>query len=73
MLRRLMIRCPVTECEIYSGVMIDGSSLTGLTLTENEVFCHYCNDWHVWSKAEAYLEGTGSNTDKSASEAGDTE
>ena len=54
---RVMIRCPVTGRSIPTGLTADPSTWAARPLSPNRVPCPECKQTHVWSKADASLEG----------------
>lgn len=53
----VLIRCPVTDLPVSTGLFMDESTFRSATLEEEEtrLSCPLCGETHVWRKEEAYL------------------
>ncbi len=52
---RVMIKCPITNKAIFTGIAMSEQSFESSTLEGNSVRCPYCGQEHVWSKSDAFL------------------
>ncbi len=53
----VLIRCPVTNLPVTTGLFMDRTSFESATLQEDDrrLKCPECREIHVWRKEEAYL------------------
>ena len=53
----VLIRCPVTNLPVSTGLFMDGSAFESATIQDDEkrLKCSLCGEIHVWQKEEAYL------------------
>jgi hypothetical protein len=53
---RVMIRCPVTARAVPTGLIADPATWAARPIGLNRVSCPECEQVHVWSKTDAWLE-----------------
>jgi hypothetical protein len=51
----IMIRCPNTSREIFTGVLSDPGSFALTSFFVSHVSCPACGQQHRWSKSDAWL------------------
>lgn len=56
---QVLIRCPTTDREIYTGLNFDWDTLAWQPLGEMELACPACGEKHIWNKDDAYLRADG--------------
>ena len=55
----VVIRCPHTDEEVATGLVMDLVSFSHLVLNSAELRCPACSNTHAWSKNDAWLSITG--------------
>ena len=51
----VVVRCPHTDEEVPTGLVMDLMSFSHLALTKAELTCPSCGATHMWSKDDAWL------------------
>ena len=51
----VVVRCPATDEEVPTGLVMDLMSFSHLALTKAELSCPSCGATHMWSKDDAWL------------------
>jgi hypothetical protein len=53
----VLIRCPVTNLAVATGLFMDKASFESATFRDEDtrLKCPLCREIHVWRKEEAYL------------------
>jgi hypothetical protein len=54
----VMIACPETRREIYTGIETDEASFARLPDVPSRAQCPACGQEHVWTKQSAWLSGS---------------
>lgn len=54
---RVMIRCPVTERAVATGIEADRSTFNSTPVFFAEAFCPHCQANHPWFARDAWVEG----------------
>lgn len=53
---KVMIKCPQTKKEVFTGMAMDKESFRTTVLSGNAIQCPHCKQTHVWNKENAYLK-----------------
>lgn len=56
---QVMIRCPETGKDVYTGLNFDWSTLDWEPLGELSFRCNECGQEHAWTKEDAILRADG--------------
>jgi hypothetical protein len=51
----VVVRCPATDEEVPTGLVMGLMSFSHLALTKAELSCPSCGATHMWSKDDAWL------------------
>jgi len=62
MMSKLMIVCPVTGAEVFTGIEIPSDAIAQIPEIVSRMICPSCNQEHAWSKKDARAVETGSPT-----------
>lgn len=52
----VMIKCPVTGENTYTGWLIDAETLATLDLADTSTHCERCHEDHTWGRADIIWE-----------------
>ena len=52
----LVIKCPNTGKELFTGIAMDEKSFESGNIHDNMVDCPFCGQMHVWQKEDAHLK-----------------
>lgn len=55
MIKRILVRCPVTKKLNVTGMTVDEELFEGAKLKPKEVACPHCGGTHAWNKKQAIL------------------
>ncbi|MBA3960925.1 MAG: hypothetical protein H0X40_03365 [Chthoniobacterales bacterium] len=55
MIKRILVRCPITKKLNVTGIVIDEDLFAGARLKTKAVPCAHCGGKHAWDKKEAIL------------------
>ncbi len=55
MIKRILVRCPVTKKLNVTGITIEEDRFAGATLKTKAVTCAHCGGTHEWDKKQAIL------------------
>ncbi|HEY2801707.1 MAG TPA: hypothetical protein VGI85_14035 [Chthoniobacterales bacterium] len=55
MIKRILVRCPVTKKLNVTGLTIDEDLFEGAKLKPKDVPCPHCGGTHAWNKKQAIL------------------
>ena len=53
----ISIKCPTTGELVSTGMTMEPVSFYRSILTGNSVKCPHCGETHIWTKAEAVIDG----------------
>ena len=56
---QVMIRCPETDRDVYTGLNFDWNTLDWEPLGELSFTCAECGQDHIWTKEDAHLRADG--------------
>ncbi|MBA2434971.1 MAG: hypothetical protein M3480_10590 [Verrucomicrobiota bacterium] len=55
MIKRILVRCPVTKKLNVTGVVIEEDSFAAAKVKSGTVSCVHCGEKHSWDKKEVIL------------------
>ncbi len=61
MMSKLMILCPVTGEEVFTGIEIPSDTIAQIPEIVSRMICPSCNQEHAWSKKDARAVEAGSS------------
>jgi hypothetical protein len=64
MMSKLMILCPATGQEVFTGVEIPSETIAQIPEIVSRMLCPACNQEHAWSKKDARVAETGKTPDE---------
>ncbi len=56
---QVLIKCPNTDKEVYTGLNMSWSELDSVELGEQVFRCPRCRETHTWEKEDAWLREDG--------------
>ena len=59
MMSRLMITCPTTGQEVFTGVEIPSDTIAQIPSIVARMMCPVCKQEHLWSKEDAHVDDSG--------------
>lgn len=54
---KIMIQCPNTSAEVWTGIETDPKTFKYLSNAQSQMTCAACDETHVWSRRQAWLAG----------------
>ena len=51
----IVIRCPKTDLDVSTGVIVNIKTFRELPATRSKFKCSACNEEHIWSASDAML------------------
>ena len=56
---RVMIECPETKKEVYTGINLNWETFDSYRFGERKLPCPVCGKEHEWTRADAVLDEAG--------------
>jgi len=56
---RVMIECPETKKEVYTGINLNWETFESYRIGKNKLPCPQCGKEHEWTRADALLDEAG--------------